>query len=164
MRRISKLVHDVPKILFPRNSFHLRDVSYRLLPLRRDDRNDAAQKCLSTSPRSACEPIESAFSVRIGGGYFVRRTSERDDFSSNRQPAVSFCFSMTSFGKLAPTFPGHALITNIPIGCCCRGFGAATHDVCVIVFHEIQESHFSRVRSRRILPLDVTAYGVDVLS
>jgi len=118
----------------------------------------------STSPRSACEPIESAFSVRIGGGYFVRRTSERDDFSSNRQPAVSFCLSMTFFGKLAPTFPGHALITNIPIGCCCRGFGAATHDVCVIVFHEIQESHFSRVRTRRILPLDVTAYGVDVLS
>src|SRR6478752_3379157 len=87
----------------------------------------------------ACEPIESAFSVRIGGGYFVRRTSERDDFSSNRQPAVSFYLSMTFFRKPVPTFPGHASITNIPIGCCCRGFGAATHDVCVIVFHEIQE-------------------------
>jgi hypothetical protein len=34
---------------------------------------------------------------------------ERDDFSSNRHPALSFCLSMIFFGKPVPTFPDHAL-------------------------------------------------------
>jgi len=33
---------------------------------------------------------------------------ERDDFSSNRHPALSFCLSMVFFGKPVPTFPDHA--------------------------------------------------------
>src|SRR6202048_655942 len=45
--------------------------------------------------------------------------SERDDFSSNRHPALSFCLSMISAqtlrvcreGKPVPTFPDHALPT-----------------------------------------------------
>src|SRR6478609_3192242 len=39
----------------------------------------------------------------------IRDRLERDDFSSNRHPALSFCLSMISFGKPAPTFPDHAL-------------------------------------------------------
>src|SRR6202051_3134311 len=43
---------------------------------------------------------------------------ERDDFSSNRHPALSFCLSMISAqtlrvcreGKPVPTFPDHALV------------------------------------------------------
>jgi hypothetical protein len=34
---------------------------------------------------------------------------ERDDFSSNHHPALSFCLSMIFFGKPVPTFPDHAL-------------------------------------------------------
>src|SRR5712672_4248436 len=45
---------------------------------------------------------------------------ERDDFSSNRHPALSFCLSMISAqtlrvcreGKPVPTFPDHALETS----------------------------------------------------
>src|SRR5258708_5298898 len=47
-----------------------------------------------------------------------RRPLERDDFSSNRHPAPSFCLSMISAqtlrvcreGKPVPTFPDHALV------------------------------------------------------
>src|SRR5712675_238471 len=34
---------------------------------------------------------------------------ERDDFSSNRHPALSFCLSMIFSEKPVPTFPDHAL-------------------------------------------------------
>src|SRR5258705_11673982 len=34
---------------------------------------------------------------------------ERDDFSSSRHPALSFCLSMIFFGKPVSTFPDHAL-------------------------------------------------------
>src|SRR5882672_10235999 len=34
---------------------------------------------------------------------------ERDDFSSIRHPALSFCLSMIFFGKPVSTFPDHAL-------------------------------------------------------
>src|SRR5216683_6492999 len=37
-----------------------------------------------------------------------KATLERDDFSSNRHPALS-CLSMSFFAKPAPTFAGHAL-------------------------------------------------------
>src|SRR5258705_8217617 len=47
----------------------------------------------------------------------MMRSLERDDFSSNRHPALSFCLSMISAqtlrvcreGKPVPTFPDHAL-------------------------------------------------------
>src|SRR5260370_32399959 len=47
---------------------------------------------------------------------------ERDDFSSNRHPALSFCLSMISAqtlrvcreGKPVPTFPDHALVRDPP--------------------------------------------------
>src|SRR6266568_6819967 len=39
----------------------------------------------------------------------MMRSLERDDFSSNRHPALSFCLSMIFFGKPVPTFPDHAL-------------------------------------------------------
>jgi hypothetical protein len=39
----------------------------------------------------------------------MMRSPERDDFSSNRHPALSFCLSMIFFGKPVPTFPDHAL-------------------------------------------------------
>ena len=47
----------------------------------------------------------------------MMRALERDDFSSNRHPALSFCLSMISAqtlrvcreGKPVPTFPDHAL-------------------------------------------------------
>src|ERR1700737_414506 len=38
---------------------------------------------------------------------------ERDAFSSNRHPALSFCLSMILFGKPVPTFPDHALAAEI---------------------------------------------------
>src|SRR5712675_1224455 len=46
---------------------------------------------------------------------------ERDDFSSNRHPALSFCLSMISAqtlrvcreGKPVPTFPDHALADTV---------------------------------------------------
>ena len=34
---------------------------------------------------------------------------ERDDFSSNRHPALCFCLSMIFFEKPVSTFPDHAL-------------------------------------------------------
>ena len=50
-----------------------------------------------------------------------RRPLERDDFSSNRHPAPSFCLSMISAqtlrvcreGKPVPTFPDHALVQKL---------------------------------------------------
>src|SRR6267378_1896654 len=38
---------------------------------------------------------------------------ERDDFSSNRHPALSFCLSMIFSEKPVPTFPDHALDQKI---------------------------------------------------
>jgi hypothetical protein len=38
---------------------------------------------------------------------------ERDDFSSNRHPALSFCLSMILLGKPVPTFPDHALNAEV---------------------------------------------------
>ena len=37
------------------------------------------------------------------------RQLERDDFSSNRHPALPLCLSMSFFAKPVPTFAGHAL-------------------------------------------------------
>jgi hypothetical protein len=34
---------------------------------------------------------------------------QRDDFSSNRHPALSLCLSMSFFAKPVPTFAGHAV-------------------------------------------------------
>jgi hypothetical protein len=53
----------------------------------------------------------------------TKRTHERDDFSSIRHPALSFCLSMISAqtlrvcreGKPVSTFPDHALSENISI-------------------------------------------------
>src|SRR5437762_14012505 len=45
---------------------------------------------------------------RAAGG--VAPALERDDFSSNRHPALSFCLSL--FGKPVPTFPDHALVAK----------------------------------------------------
>src|SRR5258705_11789428 len=50
-----------------------------------------------------------------------RRPLERDDFSSNRHPALSFCLSMISAqtlrvfreGKPVPTSPDHALVQKL---------------------------------------------------
>ena len=36
-------------------------------------------------------------------------TLERDDFSSNRHPALPLCLSMSFFARPVPTFAGHAL-------------------------------------------------------
>jgi hypothetical protein len=56
--------------------------------------------------------------MRANGAFsFVDFLLERDDFSSNRHPALSFCLSMISAqtlrvcreGKPVPTFPDHAL-------------------------------------------------------
>src|SRR5467141_4835873 len=54
-----------------------------------------------------------------------RRPLERDDFSSNRHPALSFCLSMISAqtlrvcreGKPVPTFPDHALARSVADPC-----------------------------------------------
>src|SRR5437588_652946 len=46
---------------------------------------------------------------------------ERDDFRSNRHPAViSFCLSMSFFTKPVPTFAGHALAIALSALACIR--------------------------------------------
>ena len=51
------------------------------------------------------------------GGALGTLRLERDDFSSNRHPALSFCLSMIFFGKPVPTFPDHALaVRSLPRG------------------------------------------------
>ncbi|WP_207234531.1 hypothetical protein, partial [Bradyrhizobium sp. Leo170] len=39
---------------------------------------------------------------------------ERDDFSSNRHPALALCLSMIFFGKPVSTFPDHAVAIDCP--------------------------------------------------
>src|SRR6516165_6612658 len=40
---------------------------------------------------------------------------ERDDFSSNRHPALALCLSMSFFAKPVPTFAGHAVGDALPL-------------------------------------------------
>jgi len=49
------------------------------------------------------DPLKSSAVGRLSGEL------ERDDFSSNRHPALSFCLSMIFSEKPVPTFPDHAL-------------------------------------------------------
>src|SRR6516165_3578443 len=47
--------------------------------------------------------------LHIWGSSELLQTLERDDFSSNRHPALPLCLSMSFFAKPVPTFAGHAL-------------------------------------------------------
>src|SRR5467141_1171703 len=73
--------------------------------------------------------IKEKTAARIGRPFLIFKPSERDDFSSNRHPALSFCLSMISAqtlrvcreGKPVPTphqvrgrlFPDHALVQKL---------------------------------------------------
>ena len=61
----------------------------------------------SRSNASACTMHRRPYDQNAANFWF--RTLERDDFSSNRHPAVCICLSMIFFGKPVPTFPDHAL-------------------------------------------------------
>jgi hypothetical protein len=97
----------------------------------RHDRRHGRNRCRAYGAchaTKACVSEKRPLTNRIGG-HFARikaiparsrpitgyrgkspvRGLERDDFSSNRHPALSFCLSMIFFGKPVSTFPDHAL-------------------------------------------------------
>jgi len=74
---------------------------------------------------------------------------ERDDFSSSRLPALSFCVSMIFFGKPVLTFPDHALAgTRKVLAFCCFALGstlAATVPASALELTEPQAALYTTV-------------------
>src|SRR5205814_5422236 len=63
----------------------------------------------TASSRSADPGVAGRRLTREISAAMARPALKRDDFSSNRHPALCFCLSVIFFGKPVPTFPHHAL-------------------------------------------------------
>src|SRR5262252_10353744 len=69
----------------------------------------ALAECSAQTQSRTSVPVQHSASSRSPPGFDDGDRLERDDFSSNRHPALAFWWSMIFFRKPVPTFRDHAL-------------------------------------------------------
>src|SRR5262249_41721643 len=71
----------------------------------------ALAACSAQTQSRTSVPVQHSASSRSPPGFDDGDRLERDDFSSNRHPALAFWWSMIFFRKPVPTFRDHALVS-----------------------------------------------------